>query len=232
MVTSTSSASGITRTPAAEVWMRPWLSVTGTRWTRCTPPSYFSRAHGASPGCGSAPGLHRHPHVLVAAEVGLGGVDDLGAPAAPLGVAQVHPQQVTGEQGRLLATLAGLDLEDDVAVVVGVARDEHPPQLVLGGGQRLLQLGQLGGERRVLGRQLAGGGHVVTGGVPRVVGRDGRSQRRVALVQLAHLGGVGVVAVGGRVGELVLQRGVLLHERGSRLEHVRHGGGPSLSVVR
>ena len=53
MVTSTSSASGITRTPAAEVWMRPWLSVTGTRWTRCTPPSYFSRAHGASPGCGT-----------------------------------------------------------------------------------------------------------------------------------------------------------------------------------
>ena len=128
MVTSTSSASGMTRTPAAEVWMRPWLSVTGTRWTRCTPPSYFSRAHGASPGCGRALGLHGHPHVLVAAEVGLGGVDDLGAPAAPLGVAQVHPQQVAGEQGRLLAALAGLDLEDDVAVVVGVARDEHPAQ--------------------------------------------------------------------------------------------------------
>ena len=44
-VTSTSSASGSTRTPAAEVWMRPWLSVTGTRCTRCTPPSNFSRAH-------------------------------------------------------------------------------------------------------------------------------------------------------------------------------------------
>jgi hypothetical protein len=29
--------------PAAEVWMRPWLSVTGTRCTRCTPPSYFNR---------------------------------------------------------------------------------------------------------------------------------------------------------------------------------------------
>jgi hypothetical protein len=33
---------GQTRTPAAEVWMRPWDSVTGTRWTRCTPPSNFS----------------------------------------------------------------------------------------------------------------------------------------------------------------------------------------------
>ncbi len=50
MLTSTSSASGITQTPAAEVWMRPWLSVTGTRCTRCTPPSYLSSAHGASPG--------------------------------------------------------------------------------------------------------------------------------------------------------------------------------------
>ena len=37
---------------AALVWIRPWLSVTGTRWTRWTPPSNFSSAHGASPGCG------------------------------------------------------------------------------------------------------------------------------------------------------------------------------------
>ena len=50
--TSTGSASGITSTPAALVCTRPWLSVTGTRWTRCTPPSNFSSAYGASPGCG------------------------------------------------------------------------------------------------------------------------------------------------------------------------------------
>ena len=31
---------------------RPWLSVTGTRWTRCTPPSNLSSAYGASPGSG------------------------------------------------------------------------------------------------------------------------------------------------------------------------------------
>ena len=47
--TSTSSASGSTSTPAAEVWIRPWDSVTGTRCTRCTPPSYFSRAQTPSP---------------------------------------------------------------------------------------------------------------------------------------------------------------------------------------
>ena len=42
MSTSTSSASGSTATVAVEVWMRPAASVTGTRCTRCTPPSYLS----------------------------------------------------------------------------------------------------------------------------------------------------------------------------------------------
>ena len=37
--TSTSWASGSTATVAADVWMRPWLSVSGTRCTRCTPDS-------------------------------------------------------------------------------------------------------------------------------------------------------------------------------------------------
>ena len=40
---STSSASGSTATVAVEVWMRPLASVAGTRCTRCTPLSYFSR---------------------------------------------------------------------------------------------------------------------------------------------------------------------------------------------
>ena len=41
--TSTSSALGSTATVAVEVWMRPLASVSGTRCTRCTPPSYFRR---------------------------------------------------------------------------------------------------------------------------------------------------------------------------------------------
>ena len=41
---STSSASGSTATVAAEVWMRPLASVSGTRWTRWTPDSNLSRA--------------------------------------------------------------------------------------------------------------------------------------------------------------------------------------------
>ena len=38
---STSSASGKTATVAVDVWIRPCVSVTGTRCTRCTPLSNF-----------------------------------------------------------------------------------------------------------------------------------------------------------------------------------------------
>ena len=33
-----------TATVAVDVWIRPWVSVAGTRWTRCTPPSNRSSA--------------------------------------------------------------------------------------------------------------------------------------------------------------------------------------------
>ena len=49
MSTSTSSASGSTATVADDVWMRPWDSVTGTRWTRWGPPSCSSRSQASSP---------------------------------------------------------------------------------------------------------------------------------------------------------------------------------------
>ena len=52
---SASSMSGITSTPAAEVCTRPCDSVTGTRWTRCTPPSNLSTPYGMVPGS-PAPG--------------------------------------------------------------------------------------------------------------------------------------------------------------------------------
>ena len=157
-------------------------------------------------GLGVPTGLHGDPHVLVAAEVGLGGVEHLGAPAPALGVAQVHPQQVTREQGRLLASLTGLHLEDDVAVVVGITRDEQAAQSVLGGGERGLQGGDLVGERRVLRGELARGLDVVARGHPGVVGSDRGAECGIALVQLTAL-----VRVGGdrRVGHLRLERGVL-----------------------
>jgi hypothetical protein len=43
IATSTSSASGMTTTVAVDVCVRPLDSVAGTRWTRWTPPSNFSR---------------------------------------------------------------------------------------------------------------------------------------------------------------------------------------------
>ena len=49
MESSVSSASGITATVAAEVWMRPPDSVSGTRCTRWVPASNFSRDHAPSP---------------------------------------------------------------------------------------------------------------------------------------------------------------------------------------
>ena len=48
-ICASSAASGSTATVAAEVWMRPPDSVSGTRWTRCTPDSYFRRAKTPSP---------------------------------------------------------------------------------------------------------------------------------------------------------------------------------------
>ena len=49
MWNSTSSASGSTVTVAELVCTRPWLSVTGTRWTRWTPPSCLRCSHAPSP---------------------------------------------------------------------------------------------------------------------------------------------------------------------------------------
>ena len=80
---------------------------------------------------GHALGLDRQRDVLDAAEVGVLRVEHLGDPAVPLGVPQVHPQQVAGEQRRLLAALAGLDLQDHVLGVVRVARDQQLGEALL-----------------------------------------------------------------------------------------------------
>ena len=59
----------------------------------------FQSREGSLSRLGNALGLHRKGNVLVAAKVGLDRVDDLGSPAAPFGVTQIHAQQVSGEQG-------------------------------------------------------------------------------------------------------------------------------------
>ena len=107
----------------ALVWMRPWVSVTGTRCTRWPPDSNFSPA--------KAPALDADHDLLVAAEIGEIFGHDLGAPAMAFGVAQVHAGQVCGEQGRLVAAGAGADLDKGVALVVRVARQQGGLQLLI-----------------------------------------------------------------------------------------------------
>jgi len=57
--------------------------------------------------------------------------DDLDLPAAPFGIARIHAEQVAGEQCRFVAAGAGADLEEDVAVVVGVRGQQQFLQLQL-----------------------------------------------------------------------------------------------------
>jgi len=160
----------------------------------------------ALPGFHRAAVLDRDGDVLVAAQVGVGGADDLGLPALTLGVPQVHPHQVAGEQRGLLTALSRLDLQDDVFVVVGVAGDEQ-------GAEPLNQFFALGGkllrlvsEARVLGGQLLGGLDVAFDPVQFPVGGDDGGELGVALGQGACLSLVGVHCW---VGELLLQLVVL-----------------------
>ena len=65
------------------------------------------------------------------------GVEHGSLPAARLAKALVHLVQIAGEDGRLVATGGGADLDDGVLVVVGVTRDEHVLNV-------FLELGKLG----------------------------------------------------------------------------------------
>ena len=101
-------------------------------------------------------GPQRETDVLVAAEVAFGRVENLRRPPGPLGETQIHAQQIAGEEGRLLAALTGLDLQDRVFGVVRVARQQQllKPlgELVLALLERLGLLGEAG----VVGRELLG----------------------------------------------------------------------------
>ena len=122
MWTSISSASGSTVTVADEVWMRPCDSVTGTRWTRCGPPSYLKRPHAASP-------LHEEGHLVEAAHVRRVGAEHLDLEPVALGEADVHLEEVLGEEVGLLAALGPADLDDDVLALVRVLRQEQHLEL-------------------------------------------------------------------------------------------------------
>ena len=102
--------------------MRPWDSVLGIRWTRCTPLSNFMTEKTLSPVTLNS---------MVLKPPASEGLDE----RTSVFQARVHVVEVTGEDGGLVATDAGADLDDGVLLVVGVARDQHDLDLVLEGRQ-------------------------------------------------------------------------------------------------
>ena len=83
----------------------------------------------------------------------------------PAGVGAVHLEEVAGEEVRLLAALGAADLDDDVAVVVLVLRQEQQLELVrepLDVGLGRVDLGPhlLAVRPAGVGEHLAGGGEV------------------------------------------------------------------------
>ena len=115
---STSSASGMTTTVAVEVWIRP------RRLGRRDALDAMDAALELEAAVGAV-AVDLDDRLLDAADAGLVEAQDLRREAVPLGVAQVHPEQLAGEQRGLLAAGAGPDLDDHVAVVVGVARQQQ-----------------------------------------------------------------------------------------------------------
>ena len=109
--------------------------------------------------------LQPHDHFLEAAEIRRALAHDLAAPALALGVAQVHAQQVGGEQRRLLAAAAGADLDEGRARVVRVARQQRGLQR----GVQRREVGVAGGDlvarhRHHLGVVVARVQHLLRGG--------------------------------------------------------------------
>ena len=124
--------------------------------------------------------------------------------------------EVAGEQRGLLTALARLHLQDDVLVVAGVARDQQQPKPLGDLLAGLFQLLHLGGELRVVGTEFAGGVDVVAGLPPCAVGRDDGGEFRIALVELA---GIGLVGVHRGVGKLLFEVDVFADQFLDRLEH-------------
>ena len=182
--------------------------------------------HAMAAGLELEPGVRAAPddpqdHLLVAAELGRRFGDDLDLPAAALGEARVHAVEAPGEQRRLVAARPGADLEEDVALVVGVARQQHALQVGRQcghprSGRRMLLVGEDLHLR--IARHLVGGGDVVFRAHVLPVPRDHRldvgalARQCPVTVHVVHdvLGGQVEVELGEAPGErfeLVAQRG-------------------------
>ena len=103
--------------------MRPLASVAGTRCTRCDARFVLEAGEHAL-------ARDRCHDLLEAAEIDLRHADDLGLPAALLGVAAVHAEQIGCEQRRLVAAGAGAHLQDGALVVGRVLGEEMQAQFL------------------------------------------------------------------------------------------------------
>ena len=224
MSTSTSSASGSTRTVAAEVWMRPELSVTGTRCTRWVPPSNLRWLHTVSPRTRKVIWL-RPPRSERSVE----------------STSTDHPMRAAyawyiwnrSRAKRLASSPPSRppDLDDHVPAVVGVGRDQQELELLLEVVELLLRCVHLFPTQcplvaAGLGQQLPGRLEVgLTGQVPAV----GLHDRREVLEALGSLVQPLVIAEHGRVGQLGLH-GLVLPDQ--VLQSLVHGEQATGRVVR
>ena len=203
---------------AEDVWIRPWLSVTGTRCTRWPPPSYLNAGHARLPDTSNG-------HAVEAAAIADVGSERLGSQRVAAGVGDVHLVEIAGEQVGLLASLCAADLDDDVAAGMGIGRNHQLRQL---GGDLVQGLGgrrQLGREQLTivadrLGEQFMGGlGIGAQRPLPAGCGDD-RGQLVISLghrAQLCRIGG------DGRIGQACLEIGMLLLDRSKAVgKLIRH----------
>ena len=163
---------------------------------------------------------------LKAAGLAGAGVEHGGLPAARLAETLVHLVQVAGEDGRLVATGGGADLDDGVLVVVGVTRDEHVLDVFLELGKLVLVLGDVHLEHLFLIRiggvaeHFLGSLDVIERADVLTRGGDEVGLVRVLLVETRELLDVGG---DGRVGKLLLE---LLVGLDDLFELVAHDGTP------
>src|SRR5207249_1839379 len=78
-----------------------------------------------------APSLDERNDLLEAAETRRVRAHRLDLPTTPFGISGVHPNEIGGEEARLLTSGPGPDLEENVALVSRVARQQQPLELRL-----------------------------------------------------------------------------------------------------
>ena len=171
-------------------------------------------------------------------DAGLVHAHDLGLVPVPAGVARVHPEQLGREQRGLVATGPGPDLEDDVAIVVRVARQEEHLELLDAAASRSSS------SRSISSRAMARissspspaspssrtPGQLRPDRLEPAVGRDGGLEPGELLAELADQVRVGA---GLRPRELGLEVVVLerdLGQRGVEVAHASGGVSPGLAV--